>query len=156
MTSNLILSPYTADSTLIASSQLTGLSNGGYASAGVGTPTPYNNTAGKPYFRARLILPSAVTAGTSAPFVGVYAIPSLAGDGAAYPDPPGLAAEACPAQYHIGNILPVAGASFTSGILNTAVLEPNWYLFVLLNELGVGFPSGTVSFIGNSFSEQAG
>lgn len=149
--------PPDAAVTLIAASKFDNLVNGGWVSSATAGGAPFDNrTNYRPYFRGGLVLPSALTAGASAPYVALFAVPCLDLTGGAWPDPPALLAEACPAQYHVANGLAIPSASFTSCNFPEFILGPFVYHFLMQNNLGATLQSsGAFALTGNTFTESA-
>jgi hypothetical protein len=88
-----------------------------------------------------LVLPSAVTAGSGAPFVGFTMLYSE--DGTTYPTPPGASAGATGVP-QTASVPAVASASFTQGVSLPFLIAPFKFKILMVNSLGVAFPaSGT-------------
>lgn len=127
---------------------LASLADGAYAiSAAV------DNTSGK-YPRAvlELVLPSAVTCGAGAPFVGIQA--SFALDGTNYPNPGNAATASGLPQ--VASISAPAGAAFTRGVTQAFDLLPCPFKLIMFNSLGVALPSGMFGFKLYRFTDLAG
>lgn len=85
-------------------------------------------------------LPSAVTCGASAPFIGITVLYAL--DGTTYPTPPGATAGAT-GIVQSAVVPAVASASFTRGQSTRFEVLPFKFKLLAYNGLGVAFPSGT-------------
>lgn len=141
--------PYGSGIALL-STGLDALADGGHAmSAEID-----NGTARNLYLDLVLDLASGVTAGSGAPGVVVYLLPSP-GDSAVYPTPPGTSAGAAPASYSVGRIAAIASASFQRGVLRGVVVPPGKYRVQVLNELGVAMPASGNTLTGYPYSEEA-
>ncbi len=145
---------YSAPDTVIVGTSLNALADGAYALG----PVIDNTGSGSPDLRLygdfELILPSAVTAGSGSPYVGIYLLPAM--DGTNYPTPPGGSAGAAPASYLVGSILANPSASFTVGHYRGAPLSPCALKIMIQNKLGVAFPaSNSISLKLYRYTEQA-
>lgn len=119
------------------SAALASLASGSYSLSSV-----IDNTVGLYESAAiQVILPSAVTAGAGAPYLGFYVLYAM--DGTNYPTPPGATAGATGIP-QTAWVPAVASASFTGGHTQRFEIWPFKFKLLLLQSLGVALPaSGT-------------
>lgn len=129
--------------TAIAGTSLNGLASGSYA---IGAAINNVPTDGSVYSYdtcdLTITLSSAVTAGATAPYVSVWILPAV--DGTNYPTPPGGTAAAAPPG--LSYSFPMVASVSTSTIVCPNIpLGPYLFKVMVLNSLGVAFPSTNTS-----------
>lgn len=134
--------------TTLASTELNSLASGSYATG----PEIDNGTNLNQFVDVDLILASAVTTGTGAPYVGIYLVPTL--DGTNYPTLPAATVEP-PASYFVAAIPYVASTSFTRGESRQIVIPPGKFKALVRNVLGVAFPASGNLCYGYQYNEQS-
>ena len=129
--------------TAIAGTTLNGLANAGYALGGAINNIP---TAGSviSYDMADLTitLSSAVTTGSSSPYIVVWILPAV--DGTNYPSPPGASAAAAPAGLAY-SFPQVPSVSTTTIVCPNIPIPPYNFKVQIQNNLGVAFPPTNTS-----------
>ena len=133
---------YGAADTAIAGTSLNALANNAYAlGSAIG-----NSTDLKLYGDLEIVLSSSVTAGSGAPYVAVYLLPTM--DGTNYPTTGGgTSAGATAPQYLAGTIAPPASTGVTVLQLRGIVLPPTAFKVMIQNVLGAALPSTDTSTV---------
>ena len=137
-----------AAATTLASTEINALASGSYATG----PEIDNGTNLNQMMDVDLILASAVTTGTGAPYVGIYLVPTL--DGTNYPTLPAATVEP-PAIYFAAAIPFTASTSFTRGSVVQVEIPPGKWKVLVRNVLGVAFPATGNLAYGYQYNEQS-
>lgn len=138
---------YQSADTAVASSSLNGLTDGSYALGAAIDNTRSGGNLGWLYadleivFRNGTPADTTITAGSGAPYLGVFILPSLDG-GTRYPTTGGGGSAGATAAQHLRHAHAVP-ASTAVGIIVIPglILPPGFFKVMLLNKLGVTFPS---------------
>lgn len=130
--------------TAVAGTSMNALASGSYA---LGAAIDNRPTAGSvvSYDVADLTitLSSAVTAGSSGPYLSVYILPAV--DGTNYPSPPGGTAGAAPTNLLAGTYQGVASTSTQTIVVGNIPIPPQLFKVMILNALGVALPATNTS-----------
>lgn len=133
--------PVNTPDTAVAGASMNALADAGFALGAAIDNTPATGTF--LYGDLEIILSSAVTTGSGAPYIGVFVLPAM--DGTSYPNPPGGSAGATPASYQVGSIVANPSTGFTVGHLRGIVLPPYLFKIEIVNHLGVALPATSTS-----------
>lgn len=129
--------------TAIAGTSMNALADGSYAlGAAIDNRPTSGSVIGYDMGDLTITLSSAVTAGSGAPYVQVWILPAV--DATNYPTPPGGSAGNAP--MYLSYSFPMVASTSTSTIICPDIpLPPYLFKVMLLNKLGVPFPSTNTS-----------
>lgn len=142
---------YATADTAIASASLSALAGGSYV---LGAAID-NSTDLHLWGDLEIVLSSAVTTTSGAPYVAVYLLPSQDG-GTEYPTTNGSSTAGATANsYLVGTIAPPASTLVKTMALRGIALTPGLFKIMIQNNLGAAFPSTSTSTVKlRRYSEQ--